>query len=172
MTIIGLTGTLGSGKGTMERLKKAGRPINHDTMVEIGNKLREENGPGFLAEELLRQAKRSKENCIIESIRTVGEINSLRKGGGDFYLIAVDADPEKRYERIVKRDSEKDHISFGKFLADEEREMSDDPSKMNLRKCIELADYKIMNNSTIESLNKKITKILYEIQKGGKERKK
>jgi dephospho-CoA kinase len=185
MIIIGITGTLGAGKGTVvdyltkekgfkhfsvrglltKLIEKDGKIVNRDSMVEIANKLRSEYGPSFLIEELYKEAQKSKENCIIESIRTEGEINSLRKKG-EFYLIAIDADPKQRYERITLRGSETDGISFEKFLEDEKREMeSMDPTKQNLRKCMELADYKIQNNGTLESLNKQVSKIIYEIEK-------
>ena len=41
---------------------------------------------------------------------------------------------------------------------------SDDPNKQNLKKCIELADFKIENNGTIEELNSKLEEILKVIQ--------
>jgi dephospho-CoA kinase len=185
MIIIGITGTLGAGKGTVvdylikekgfkhfsvrdlliKLIEKDGKTVNRDSMVEIANKLRSEHGPSFLVEELYKEAQKSKENCVIESIRTEGEINALR-GKGTFYLIAIDADPRQRYERITLRKSETDDISFKKFLEDESREMeSTDPTKQNLRRCMELADYKIQNNKTVESLNKQVSEIIYEIKK-------
>ncbi|MFO8066766.1 MAG: hypothetical protein R6U11_04205 [Bacteroidales bacterium] len=95
-------------------------------------------------------------NCIIESIRTPGEIELLRKKP-DFYLLAVDADPKVRYERIVLRNSETDNISFETFLENEKREMqSNDPNKQNLSACIKQADYVINNNGSLEQLKKQV----------------
>lgn len=185
MIVIGITGTLGAGKGTVvdylikekgfkhfsvrglltKLIEKEGKVVNRDSMVEIANRLRVKNGPSFLVEELYKNALETNENCVIESIRTEGEINSLRSKGG-FYLLAVDADPKTRYERIIVRGSETDKVSFEKFLEDEKREMgSVDPTKQNLGKCMELADYKIQNNGTLENLNNQVSKIIYEIEK-------
>lgn len=185
MIVIGITGTLGAGKGTVvdylikekgfkhfsvrelltKLIKKEGNVVNRDSMVEIANRLRAKNGPSYLVEELFKEAQSLNENCIIESIRTEGEINSLRKKGA-FYLLAVDADPRRRYERITLRGSETDKISFEKFLEDERREMkSADPTKQNLKRCMELADYKIQNNGTLESLNNQVSEIVNEIEK-------
>ena len=92
---------------------------------------------------------------------------SLREKG-KFYLIAIDADPEKRYQRISMRRSATDNISFATFLENEKREMdSTDPNTQNLSKCIELADFKLWNSGTLEQLNQQVEAVLKEI--GGRE---
>lgn len=183
MVIIGITGTLGAGKGTVveylvekksfkhfsarafivEEIEKRGLENNRDNMVWIANELREKNSSSFIADELFKKALESGQNCIIESLRTVGEIESLRKKG-KFILLAVDADPKIRYERIVKRLTTTDDVSFEKFLADEAKEMdSVDPNKQNLRKCIAMADFTIVNNKDINYLNQQIEEIYDQI---------
>ena len=105
MKIIGITGTLGAGKGTIveyltnkhgfthfsvrayliKAINAQGKEVNRDNMVQTANQLRAENGPSYIAEELLKEAQESGSNCIIESIRTVGEVTAL-KSKGNFYL--------------------------------------------------------------------------------------
>jgi dephospho-CoA kinase len=181
MIIIGITGTLGAGKGTIveylvknkgfkhfsarafliEEIEKRGLKNNRDNMVLVANNLRERNNSSsFVADELFKRALEFGQNCVIESLRTVGEIESLRKKG-NFVLLAVDADSKIRYERILKRLASTDLVSFEKFLFDEEREMeANNPNKQNLKKCIEMANFKINNNRTIDELNYKIEDIL------------
>ena len=180
MIIIGITGTNGAGKGTIveylvekkgfkhlsaraflvEEIERRGLENSRDNMVMVANELRAKNGSSFVADELFKRALESGQNCIIESLRTPGEVESLRNKG-NFTLLAVDADPKLRYERIISRSSSTDNISFEKFLADEEREMeSADPNKQNLKKCIEMADFVIENNGSLEDLNLKIEEIL------------
>ncbi|MDD4785078.1 MAG: hypothetical protein PHH12_01305, partial [Candidatus Shapirobacteria bacterium] len=80
---------------------------------------------------------------------------------GSFTLLAIDADPKIRYERISSRGSSTDNVSFEKFLTDEQREMeSTDPNKQNLSECIKRADFVIDNNGSMEKLNEEIEKIL------------
>jgi dephospho-CoA kinase len=185
MIIIGITGTLGAGKGTIveylverknfkhfsartflvEEIKRRGLENNRDNMVIVANDLRQKNSPSFVADELFKRALEFGQNCVIESLRTVGEIESLRKKG-NFTLLAVNADPKIRYERITKRLTSTDNISFEKFLADEEREMeSMDPNKQNLKKCIEMADFVVENDGSIDELNSKVEEILKIIEK-------
>ena len=180
MIIIGITGTIGAGKGTIvdyliskkgfkhfsarelivEEILKRGLDNNRDNMVFVANDLRSKYGSGYVADELYRRAYISGDNCVIESIRTVGEINSL-KDKGSFILLAVDAEPRTRFERILDRKSVTDNVSFDKFLEDEKREMeSDDPNKQNLKQCIDMADFVIDNNGTLKELQSKIEEIL------------
>ncbi len=183
MTIIGITGTLGAGKGTLVKhlvtckgfihysvrdfligeLTKRNMPVNRDTMVLLANELRKKNSPSYIIDRLFEQARQAGKDAVIESIRTPGEVESLRKKG-DFYLLAVDASPEIRYQRIIQRNSETDHVTFEEFLENEQREMtSTDPNKQNLSKCIALADYLLHNNGTIDELYKQLEDVLTKI---------
>ena len=184
MIIIGITGTLGSGKGTIvdllkekgflhfsardfivEKIKEQGLEVNRDTMTLVANHLREENEPSYIIENLYKKAKESGKNSIIESVRNPLEIEFLRKND-DFLLIAVDADIKIRYERILKRKSVTDNVSFETFKQNEEREMqSKDRNAQNLRACIEMADIRIDNSGTIEELNKQIIELWKTINK-------
>ncbi len=145
-------------------IKQKGLEVNRNTMVTTANDLRANNSPSFIAEELYKEAKIGGQNCIIESIRTVGEANALM-ANGNFTLLAVDALPKVRYERIVQRASETDHVSYQTFMEDEKKEMkSDDPNKQNINACMELADFKILNNGSYAELYDKIDLILKKIK--------
>jgi len=185
MIIIGITGTIGAGKGTIveylthkygyqhfsvrtflsKLLKEQGLLPDRDNLTELANKLRAEHGPSYVTDCLFEEALRSEANCVIESIRTPGEIYSLRKNPS-FFLFSVDADPQLRYRRILERNTETDRIDFLTFVSNEQREMSsDDPNKQNLRKCIELADFSFTNNSERESLFLQLEAALSKIDK-------
>jgi dephospho-CoA kinase len=76
-------------------------------------------------------------------------------------LLAVDANIETRYKRIVERSSETDKISFEEFVENEKHEMeSTDPNKQNLSKCIAMADFLINNDSNLQDLHDQIEKIV------------
>ncbi|MFA6253835.1 MAG: AAA family ATPase [Candidatus Paceibacterota bacterium] len=180
--IIGITGTLGAGKGTVvEYLKKKdfrhysvtafitdeiirrGLPVNRDNMILVANDLRAEYGSAYIVEKLYERASVNGGDSVIESIRTVGEVDALKEKIG-FYLFAVNAEMKTRYDRIVKRAGEKDSVTFEQFAEQEKQEMtSTDPNKQNLAECIRRADYLINNDGTIEDLNNQVEKILQKI---------
>jgi 8-oxo-dGTP diphosphatase len=181
--IIGITGTLASGKGTIseilekkgfkhlsvrnfliQELQKRNLEINRDNMVHLANELRTNNSPSFIVEQLYNQAKQTSKDTIIESIRNPGEIEALRKKPS-FYLIAIDAEPKIRYQRLTEKSSETDYVSFEEFLDHENREMqSSNPNNQDISKCIEQADFVIENNTTVEELEEKVGEIIDKIK--------
>ena len=174
--IVGITGTNGSGKGTvveilMEEfgfkhysarsylskiLTEQGKELTRGNMNELANGLRADNHPAILIQKLLEEAQKDGGRAIIESIRTPGEATLLRKFK-NFRLLAVDADPRVRYERVVVRGSSTDKVTFEQFIADEQKEMtSTDPNKQNISKCFELADATLHNDGSLEDLKVQI----------------
>ncbi len=180
--IIGITGTLGAGKGTVveylvikgfrhfsarsffvEEVKRRGMPVNRDSMTEVANDLRTTRGPGYFAEQAVEWAHKEGGSVVIESIRSIGEADYLNTHGA--LLWAVDADIKKRYERIAMRASETDSVSFEEFVAHEEREFANtDPTKGNIKGVMERADAVFLNNGTQEELFVQVENMLEKLR--------
>ena len=104
-------------------------------------------------------------DSVIESLRTPAEILALKKRA-EFYLFAVDADPTVRYQRTLLIKEEIYQIPYDEFIGNEKREMdSKDPNKQNLRKCIEMADYRFENSGEMKNLYKSVDEALKKIKK-------
>jgi dephospho-CoA kinase len=183
MITIGITGTLCAGKGAVvdylkqksfshysvraflaEEVKRRGLPLNRDNTTIVANDLRTKYSSGYIVETIFSRAKAAGKDCIIESVRALGEVDFLKKQP-HFVLLAVDAEPKIRYNRALSRGSELDRVTFEKFISDEQREISSDPTKGNLLGCIKRADFVIVNDGSLGELHAKIDAILPEIMK-------
>ncbi|MBP9816757.1 MAG: AAA family ATPase [Candidatus Pacebacteria bacterium] len=174
--ILGITGTIGAGKGTLvdylvtqkgfehhsvrefllEEIKKRGLPEHRGSMRDVGNELRREHHPAHVVETL---HKRAGANAIIESVRTVGEAEFLKALGAS--IVAIDADKKSRYDRAVARGSSTDKVTFEQFVEEEDREMaSTEPWDMNVFAVMDMADFRIQNDGTEAELHAKIDEML------------
>lgn len=173
--IIGIAGSFGAGKGTVveyladqkgyahysasgfitEEIVRRNIPINRDSMTEVANDLRKQFGPAFIIESLYERAQQTGGNAVIEALRAVAEVRKIKELGG--VVLGVDADSKLRYERAYKRGSEKDNVSYEKFLEQEQAESnSDDPTKQNIFGALKEVDVVLYNNTTLEDLHLQI----------------
>ena len=148
----------------IKEINKRGLPVNRDSMVMVANQMREMNSPSYIIEQLYELAKKENAKSVIESIRTLGEAEKIKEKGG--LLLAVDANSQMRYLRIISRQSETDNQTFEEFLADEKREMfSSNPNYQNLSECIKMADFVLENNKDFEHLKRQVDDVLEKINR-------
>jgi dephospho-CoA kinase len=185
MKIIGITGTLASGKTSVkdfflsrfpssyfislsdiieEELLKEGKELKRENFIEKGNELRKRYGDQILVEvvTLTLPEKIEKQFLIIDGIRNPGEVEFLRKKfGKDFVLIAVDAPREIRFRRLLERKKEEDPKTFEEFLEIDETDLGKNQPEygQNVEECLKLSDYLIINDGSINELNKKLEEI-------------
>src|SRR5262245_22275650 len=128
--ILGIAGLYASGKGEAvrflaarsfaafslsdvirEELARRGESESRERMIEVGNALRAEGGPGALAQRLLPKLQRDR-NTVVDSIRHPGEVEVLRGASARFRLIWIDAAEPARLERIRARARDGDPTSL------------------------------------------------------------
>lgn len=178
--IIGLSGTIGSGKDTLaeyladnygylhistgdmvreEAMRREGS-IERPILKKVATALREEGGGGVLAKLALEKYHGNKDakinGVIVTGIRSLGEAEAIKAATG--ILMFVDVPVEERYRRIVARlrDSEA-RISFEEFKArdDLERYAGSRDADHNLNGIEAMADVLLENTITLDEFLEK-----------------
>ena len=175
MKTIGLTGTNGSGKGAAaeyfiskgyafyslsdvirEELKKDGIEPTRDNLIRKGNELRAACGADFLARQVMEKVE---DKAVIDSIRNPEEVRFL-KSKINFILLAIDADVGLRYERVKKRGRNESAATLQEFIEKENEENTTNPMQQQLHTCLEMADFTVLNEGSLEDLFNKLEKFL------------
>ena len=179
--IIGITGSIACGKEAVSKffiekgfkhnflskelrkeLGERGLKVSRKNLQDLGNELREKEGNGFLAKRMLE--KLGVGNFIIDGIRNPGEVEEFRKQK-DFVLIAIDAPQRIRYERSISRSKTSDAKTWEEFLKMDKRDFGEEiKSGQQVKKCMEMADFKIINSSSLEDLYTKLSKLYSKIK--------
>ena len=182
--IIGLTGPKASGKGVIaDFLKSKGFTYfslsdivreearnrglaNYTTkqLQDIGNELRLKFGNSVLADRIIEKISKSNNLLfVIDGIRNPAEVMSFKKAFNEnFILISITASREKRFQFMLSRNRPSDPKTWEEFLKIDERDLGKDesPHGQQVKKCMQMADITIENNSTIQVLTQKLIKAL------------
>ena len=179
--VIGLTGENCAGKGTVaeylkkksfyylslsdvirEELSAEGKEITRTNLIDKGNELRNEFGPGVLATKTAAKIEKDK-NYVVDSIRNPAEARELKKIPG-FVLFYVTATSNTRFERMKSRDREEDPKTLEAFKKIEEIEAGgSDKNKQHLVGTVSLADKTISNDQDLLELYEKIDQALADV---------
>ncbi len=173
--IIGITGTIGAGKGTVveylkskgfvhysasgtlkEILKERGLPQTRTHMSPLANELSLQYKGGVLQLIHERAQRDGVNDYVLEAIHRVNEADYVRSIGG--LIWGVDADLVTRYERTAKRgEGEKDNVTHEQFLADAKREDDGQGNTgPNIRAVLKTADTVLTNDGTPEELYQQV----------------
>src|SRR5690349_24244142 len=127
--LIGLTGRNASGKGEVARylqkksfyyyslsdvirdeIRARSLDPTRELLITVGNELRQRYGANILAERILAKIEDDK-HYVIDSIRNPSEVDAFR-ASKHFKLIRIEAPPEMRFQRILRRRRESDPRTF------------------------------------------------------------
>ena len=182
--IIGVTGSIGSGKNTIaEHLKEKGfsycslsdllreeaqargnTNFTRKDLQDLGDELRIRFGPSILAKRALEKAsKDGAEKIVLNSIKNPAELSYLREQP-NFYLLGLVVSQKVRFKRKLAsgRSDDGDIKSWEEFLRKDKREMESDQKALGQQAdfCLKHADFIIENTGTIEELFGEVEKIL------------
>lgn len=180
--VIGLTGPNASGKGEAalyikskgfvysslsdtlrEEAKNLGIEPLRENLIRLGNELRRKNGHSVLALRTIEKFDKRK-NYIVDSVRNPAEIETLRTLK-DFILIGIDAPVEIRFKRSIERKRPGDAGTLKDFIAKEGEENKPGSENQQLKKCLQMADVIIVNDSTVDDLHRKIDEAINKNKK-------
>lgn len=185
--LIGIVGLNGSGKDTVadylittynfahkdlgqeirEELKVLGRDYqDRAVMTEYANDRRRALGADYWCKKALSELHSN--YIVITSIRNPAEAQLIKTKGGK--IVEIFAEDKARFQRTIERvknnpNAHGDVESFDQFLARQEVELAHpDPSRQQLLACIAMADYKLDNDSSKESLYKQVDELLKKLE--------
>lgn len=184
MIILGLTGSMGSGKSTIvnilkekygykhitlsdairDECKKRGLKEDRITLMDVAEELRNNFGTQILAERALEKINKSHEYWIIDGIRNPGEIKILRKNP-NFILIGNHANKDLIIKRIKSRQRDGDSFDEEGIRQKLKKEWGENEPEdgQQVGKCMKMVDYTFENNMPIEELEDKFIKFYENI---------
>ena len=180
--IIGLTGPIASGKGTVKKyivekymakdcrfstilrdiLNRVDMPICRENLQKISTALRQTFGEDLLAKAITKDAENlDSDVVVIDGVRRMTDIGHLIKLD-HFVLVSIDAKPETRYKRLVLRNENEDDKTktFEAFLNDHKIE-----TELTIPEVMSYAKEKIDNNGCDEDLHRQIDEIIKKYTK-------
>jgi dephospho-CoA kinase len=178
--IIGLVGTPGSGKSAVTDyiiqnyggehfrfsdylahvLQKMNLQKTRENMIKLSVILRKEFGEDLFSHAVACDAVRSEAPLVlVDGIRRPGDLTAFRPLP-EFKLIAVNADPKIRFERMKHRGEKVDenNMTWEEFEATEKA-----PTEITIPETMTFANYVIMNDGSVEELHTRIDEIMKEI---------
>lgn len=178
---IGLTGYMATGKGELANtLKKKGfeytslsdvvreeatnRKLSHsrENLIKVGNELRKKYGGTYFAKKIVEKIKKSsKKKWVIDGIRNPLEAKELKQLP-DFYLVGITSKPETIVKRILSRKRKGDVVAKKDILAklDIEKGKGQPVDGQQVGKCLEMANFLIVNEGSKKEIENKINHFL------------
>ena len=134
-----------------EEAKKRKIVATPENFGKLMLEMRQVEGPSVMIKRFLpRIADVKSKIVIVEGLRSIDELESLMENF-DITLLAIHANPKQRFQRLINRGRGDDPTTIDEFNARDSRELS-----LGVRSVIALADYVIMNDSTIEKFQQKL----------------
>jgi len=176
-TYIGLTGTMGSGKGEVAKIlmnrgfkyislsdivrdeaTRRGLEHSRENLQTVGNLLRSDYGAGALGIRVREAVEKDPEiNWVIDGIRNPGESSELKKLK-NFSMIGIGADHEIIIRRIQDRQRGGEVLRREAILEKLEREKGkgEPPEGQQVQKCTDESDYFLINEGSLFELEGKV----------------
>ena len=178
MELVIVTGMPGAGKGILadafrakqipvivmgdvirEEVQRRGMPATPANTKAVMLELRAKDGPSAVAKCCLSEFKQLESDIVvIEGCRSIDEIDVFDDYASKVTIICVHASPTTRFKRLQERGRDDDPPDWATFRERDLREIS-----VGLGGVIALADFMIINENTLEHIQKKVQEILVRL---------
>lgn len=139
-----------------EKLRAENRPTHRDSLHEFTKSERAKQGNAYPVNEIIEIIKT---DTVLVGLRNTEQVKALRERfKEDFTLIAVQAPLNIRYERAKIRNRD-GNVSLEQFVEEEMRERKSDSGSHEMDRVIELADFVVENDGSIDNLWSKLDAI-------------
>ena len=156
--------------------KERGIKVSRLTLSKLGFDLRKESRKSKsnesilgrrVLDHILKDMKKGQHKFVVDGLRDYDELYLFRQHEMDnkdtrFVLVGVDAPQELRWQRLRKRGRQGDPETFEDFKKVDDWEMSGRGGQ-EVGKCMKMADYIIVNDSSVTEMKKKVKEIVSEI---------
>ncbi len=137
-----------------------GLELKDEIVGKIASEERNKYGIDIWAKRTLERVK-NKKRTLIDGVRCLEEVEVFKNAlGEDAELVGIFAPRKVRFERILNRGREDDIHNWDEFVAREMREL-----KWGLGNVFALADYMLLNTSTLEDFRKNVRSFLIALEK-------
>lgn len=137
--------------------KQGVRETDHE-IGEFASGERKKYGMDIWAVRTLESISDDHEKIIIDGLRNTEELDYFKNSGKKIKLVAIFSNRETRLERILRRRRPDDITSLGELISRDERELS-----WGIGRAIVLADYLIVNDSTLEQFKSYSEQMIQEL---------
>ncbi len=182
MLVILVTGLPGSGKSIVseaareksipvlvmgdvvrEEARRRGLELLPENLSMVANDLRRKYGREAVAVFTARKIRELglEGTVLVDGVRSLDEV-AVFEELGDTCIIAVHASPSKRFERIRNRGRPGDPVTWRQFLERDLVELS-----WGVGNVIALADYIIVNDTTLQEALEKSRRVIEEVVESG-----
>lgn len=146
------------GDAVRQEALRRGIPFTQEGLGSLMIKLRDEMGAEAIVKLSLEHVSPQDRVVLFEGLRSLAEVEELKKHFRKVVIVAIHAPPEIRYSRLKRRRRSDDPSSWEKFIERDVREL-----KVGLGEVIALADYMVVNNSSLKIASREASLIFKKL---------
>jgi dephospho-CoA kinase len=153
---------IGMGDAIRKEMKRLGIEINNRSLRLFSKKMTRIHGRKYvinLVKKELLEVFKTNNIVVLDGARRISEVEEVKKEGYRPVILAIIADKEVRFNRIVKRKNESDFSSYSEFEWREKQELG-----YGISEVIASADYYIDNNGSEKLFLQNIKRFLSRLR--------